>query len=371
MTLNSEIDNAGNGTAWTSINSNDRLSNIGRFIAVTPSLDASMKFIRSIMSGYRIAPEGEIAFLVGETRAGKTTAVNEIIEEVAERLGGEVVAQNLGDCRETEAIVSVIKETPFGVERPIVKIYVPKGPPTFNRLLDDVLVAVNVRLPRTATFVERQLALGRQLFGQATHLVVFDDTHHICEKGKTAAAYDAADVFKVLAKTGRVQVLCVGLEHTREIKDANSQVEWLGGEEHHVLPLEITSDPTAELGRFCTTLNGELPFDKRSYLNTPDVFVPLGIFCDGYEGRIATLVRLTTRYAIEEGYQCLTAEVFAACLRDRLNTPDAENPFLMACEDIEEVCTHLVVARKGRIAKAEKRQSKGLRSRRAFGARGQ
>jgi hypothetical protein len=118
-------------------------------------------------------------------------------------------------------------------------------------------------------------------------------------------------------------------------------------------------------------LNGELPFDKRSYLNTPDVFVPLGIFCDGYEGRIATLVRLTTRYAIEEGYQCLTAEVFAACLRDRLNTPDAENPFLMACEDIEEVCTHLVVARKGRIAKAEKRQSKGLRSRRAFGARGQ
>ncbi|MBD2746683.1 TniB family NTP-binding protein [Microvirga sp. BT688] len=370
MTSKLENGNTENGTDWSSSNSNDRLSNIGRFIAMTPSLTKSMEFIRSIMSGYRTAPEGEIAFLVGETRAGKTTAVNEIIEEVADKLDGKVVAQNLGDCRETEAIVSVIVETPIGLERPIVKIYVPKGPPTFNLLLNDVLVAFNVRLPRTATFVERQLALGRQLYGQATRLIVFDDTHHICEQGKTAAAYDAADVFKVLAKTGRVQVLCVGLEHTTEIKDANSQVEWLGGEVYHVRPLEITSDPLAALGRFCTTLNKELPFDKGSSLDTPNVFVPLGIFCDGFEGRIAIVVRLTTRYAIEKGYQSLTVEVFAEYLRDRLNVSDAENPFLMSCVDSEEVRTNLVLARRNRIDKAEKRQSKGLETRRAFGARG-
>jgi hypothetical protein len=279
-------------TSWDDVPVEDREAHIGKFVAMSPSLMSSVRFIRAHMRGYRTSPEGEISFLLGDTRAGKTTAINEVIDQIADETGGQIVSQILDDNRDSEALVSVIVQTPHGIERPIVKIFVPVGP-TFNGLLSDVLVAFDIRLPQRATFAERLLALGRQLSGQRTRLVIFDDTQHICEKGKTAAAYEASEVFKVLAKTGRVQVLCAGLEHTREIKDANPQAAWLGGEEHWVRPLEIVATTKAPLAKFCTTLNSELPFDQPSKLNRPEMFVPLGIFCEGYEGRIATLYQLS------------------------------------------------------------------------------
>jgi len=267
--------------SWADAPVEEREAHVGQFVAMSPSLMSSVRFIRAHMRGYRTSPEGEISFLLGDTRAGKTTAINEVIDQIADETGGQIVSQHLYDTRDSEALVSVIAQTPNGIERPIVKIFVPIGP-TFNGLLSDVLVAFDIKLPQRATFAERLLALGRQLSGQRTRLVIFDDTQHICEKGKTAAAYEASEVFKVLAKTGRVQVLCAGLEHTREIKDANPQAAWLGGEEHWVKPLEIVAATKAPIAKFCATLNSELPFDEPSQLDRPEMFVPLGMFCERY-----------------------------------------------------------------------------------------
>lgn len=354
---------------WSDASLSERLSHLGKFIAVTPSLQSSMSFIQTLMASHLTAPEGEIAFLLGETRAGKTTAINEVIAETAEETGGKIVSQILDDQRDSEAMVSVLVKTPNGWERPLLKIFVPKAP-TFNGLLNDVLLAFDIKLPKSATFAERQLALGRQLKGQATRLVIFDDTQHICEQGKTSAAYEGADVFKVLAKTGQAQVLCVGLEHTIEIKDANPQAEWLGGEVHVVRPHDITAERSSSLAAYCATLNAELPFDTPSALGEPDVFLPLGTYCDGYEGRIATIVRLASRYAIERNLPCLNRLVLENYLRDKLQIADRENPFRMTAEELERLPALVVAARKDRIVSAEKRRSQGKRNRTAFGARG-
>lgn len=233
-----------------------------------------------------------------------------------------------------------------------------------------MLLAFDIRLPLRSTFAERLLALGRQLRGQRTQLVIFDDTQHICEKGKATAAYEASEVFKVLAKTGRVQVLCAGLEHTREIKDANAQAAWLGGEEHWVKPLAIAADPKTPLAKFCATLNGELPFDQPSKLDRSDMFVPLGMYCEGYEGRIATLVRLMTRYAIVNDLPCLDRNVAEEYIRNQQNVPDSENPFLLSGNALEDYPERVAANRKDRIVNAEKRRSKGRKTRTAFGARG-
>lgn len=354
---------------WSDASVSQRLSHIGKFVAVTPSLQSSISYIQTLMASHLTAPEGEIAFLLGETRAGKTTAINEVIAETAEETGGRIVSQLLDDQRDSEAMVSVLVKTPNGWERPIVKIFVPKAP-TFNALLNDVLLAFDIKLPRSATFAERQLALGRQLKGQATRIVIFDDTQHICEQGKTSAAYEGADVFKVLAKTSQAQVLCVGLEHTIEIKDANPQAKWLGGEVHVVKPHDITAERSSSLATYCATLNKELPFDTPSALGEPDVFLPLGTYCDGYEGRIATIVRLAARYAIERNLPCLNRLVFENYLRDKLQVADRENPFRMTAEELETLPALVAAARKDRIVSAEKRRSQGKRKRIAFGARG-
>lgn len=355
-------------TSWDDVPVEEREAHIGHFVAMSPSLTSSVRFIRAHMRGYRTSPEGEIAFLLGDTRAGKTTAINEVIDQIAEETGGQIVSQILDDNRESEALVSVIVQTPNGIERPIVKIFVPVGP-TFNGLLSDVLVAFDIRLPQRAKFAERLLALGRQLSSQRTRLVIFDDTQHICEKGKREPAYEASEVFKVLAKTGRMQVLCVGLEHTREIKDANRQAEWLGGEEHWVKPLEIVAATEAPLAKFCTTLNSELPFDQPSKLNRPEMFVPLGMFCEGYEGRIATLVRLMTQYAIYNHHPRLDQTVGARYLQSK-SVPDAENPFLLSGSALDDYPKRVAANKKDRIVAAEKRRSKGRKTRTAFGARG-
>jgi hypothetical protein len=355
---------------WGSHELSDRLSQVGRFIAATSSLAQSMQFIRSHMAGFKTGAEGDIAFLLGATRAGKTTAVNEMIDEVASQTGGKIVAQTYGDERDTEAIVSVLIPTPDGFERPIVKIYVPKGP-TFHNLLWDVLVALNIRLPRTARFSERQLALGRQLRGQKTRLIIFDDAHHFCERGGRYSAYDAADVCKVLAKTARVQVLCVGLEHTQDIKIANPQVEWSGGEVHIVRALEITADRSSQLAVLCNTLNHELPFNCKSSLDQPEVYVPLGVYCEGYEGRIATLVRLAVKFGIQSGSASLTKDVLARYLRDRQSVPDAENVFLMSDRDLPNMPNVLALARRHWIADAEKRRTSHSKTAAFFGSRNQ
>lgn len=354
---------------WGNQAPRDRVAQIGNFVAMTPSLRQSMNFIRSQMDRYGTAPEGAISFLLGETRAGKTTAINEFIADCAEESEGKIVNQLVGDGRSCEAMVSVVVPTPTGIERPIIKIFVPVGP-TFNGLLADVLLALDIKLPRSATFAQRQLALGRQLRGQATRLIIFDDTQHICEKGRVAAAYEASEVLKVLAKVVGAQVLCAGLEHTIEIKDANAQVEWLGGELHVVRPHQPSARRDTALAIFCATMNGELPFDQVSHLDQPEVFLPLAVLCEGYEGRMALIVKDTVHYAIENDLPCLDRRAFAAYLRHRRGVRDRDNPFEMTEDELERLPKIIARTRKDRLVEAEKRRSRASRRRNASGACG-
>lgn len=66
--------------AWADVPVAERVAHIGKFVALSPSLLSSVRFIHMHLRGYGTSPEGEIAFLLGETRAGKTTAINEVID---------------------------------------------------------------------------------------------------------------------------------------------------------------------------------------------------------------------------------------------------------------------------------------------------
>ncbi|PZQ12428.1 MAG: hypothetical protein DI565_16540 [Ancylobacter novellus] len=352
-------------SAWSSMSLSARLSNIGNFIADTPTLLDSVSFIQECIESHGCSPEGEISFLLGETRAGKTTAVETAMRDFAEKVQGEFISQRFRSDRHAAALMSVDKMTRDGIERPVFAIEVPKAP-TFKGLLADVLAALGVAIKGKITFGEQQSLLCAQLVGQRTKLLIFDDAQHVCESGKNHEVYAAADVFKLIAKVSGVQILCVGLPHTLDVKTANPQVKWIGGVERTIEPLAIDANPASDLAILCATLNKELPFEKVSHLSEPEVFVPLAIHCGGYEGRIATIVRLAARHAIRSNRHCLDRNCLTDFLREMRGVPDALNPFLLSAEDLTDLPNRLKDAKRAEVAAIAARLGKASRRGEAF-----
>ena len=364
MTLSSSIMTA-DAAPWASMPLSERLATIGNFIADTPTLVKSVDFIGQCIESHGCSSEGEISFLLGESRAGKTTAVETAMQDLAQKVEGEFISQRNRPVGRTAGLMSVDRVTRDGVHRPVLAIEVPKAP-TFKGLLADVLAALGVVLKGRATFLEQQSTICSQLRGQQTKLLIFDDAQHVCETNKNNDVYAAADVFKILAKISGVQILCVGLPHTLDMKTANPQVKWIGGVERTIAPLVIDADPGSDLAVLCATLNAELPFGEPSQLCEPDVFVPLAIYCGGYEGRIATIVRLAARHAIRSNRSHLGKECFTEFLREMRGVPDNLNPFLLSAEGLKTLPKRMDEARRAEMHEVAARLGTGARKGKAF-----
>jgi len=357
--------NLAEASALGSSSLSERLATIGKFIVDTPTLTQSVQFIRQCLDSHGCSSEGEISFLLGESRAGKTTAIETLMLELAQEIDGKFVSQRREPEGRAAGLMSVDKITRDGVHRPVLAIGVPKAP-TFKGLLADVLAALGINLKSRATFVEQQSTICKQLRGQQTKLLIFDEAQHISESGKNKEVYAAADVFKILAKISGVQILCVGLPHALDIKLANPQVRWIGGIERTILPLAVSARPGSDLAILCTTFNAELPFNAPSQLCDPDVFVPLAIYCGGYEGRIATIVRLAARHAIRTNRNSLGKDCFAEFLREMRGVPDNLNPFLLQVGELDDLPKRMEEARKAEEREVAARLGSGARNGRAF-----
>lgn len=313
--------------------------------------------------------------LIGKSRVGKTTAIDEFVEEFHEQLSVEY-AQKRGytveDLDPLKASTAITIATPTGLERPIIKVLVGSRP-TYNELLAHVLVCLGVPVASRATFGERLQVLTTQLIGQKVHMVVFDEVQHISEHRSAEGAYRAADVFKVLMKATRVQIVCAGLPHTMEIMDANPQVAGLTHQIHHVRPFAFDLDHASELMRFMQAINQELPFDEISTVVEPDLALRVGLHTDFFAGRIAMLMHAAVGYAIERDRRRIDIKVLAETLRERFCVPDAENVFKMRSDALNGYSELVRQRRQKRLSTAENRQAKSARHKRhrsSFGARG-
>ncbi|WLA69176.1 hypothetical protein [Bradyrhizobium diazoefficiens] len=62
---------------WSGQPASVRRQHISQYVAFTPGLTGAMSLIADLWDSWRESPEGEISFIQGETRAGKTTALDE------------------------------------------------------------------------------------------------------------------------------------------------------------------------------------------------------------------------------------------------------------------------------------------------------
>lgn len=360
---------------WAATSGSVRRQHIGQYVAFTPALAGATSLIGDLWDSWREAPEGEISFIQGETRAGKTTALDEfiidkhsrIVEIYKDREGFEV--QPLGD---DPAFWSIEIKTPNGWLRPIVKVQVPKKP-RYRALFEGVLSTMGVKkVPQRMNIEDRLNLLTTQLREQQTRVFAFDECHHISEYKDPDGTYDAGDVFKIVAKCGRAGVLCCGLPHMMELVDANRQVQECERARYTVGPFPLDPSPGSDLKAFMTAMNLRLPFDVPSCLADDDVVLRIALLRDGFTGRIAKFVHQVTAYAISIGASHIDVPTLTSFLRVKKGISDDANIFLMNRDAAANYPAIVERARRERIVQAENRRAKQAAQKRvktAFGAR--
>jgi len=362
---------------WSAKPASARREHISQYVAFTAGLKATVAVIEDLYDTWHEAPEGDIQSIEGETRAGKTTSVDEWMinkhAEVVLQYAGrdDVQVLPLGDDSSHWAITI---KTPTGFLRPVVKIQVDKKP-RYKSLFADVLATMGFPgIPDKMTSDQRLKLLATQIRDQKTRVIIFDEVHHISEYKNPDGAYDAGDVFKTLAKTARCQVLLVGLPHMMEIADANSQVRELMKPKHTVEPFKLDLEPTSDLKQFLISLNQELPFDQPSCLDDDEVILRIGVLNENFVGRIAKFVHQVVHFAIAKDLPCVNVEALTSFLRDKRQVADESNVFLLNREGVGEYPAFVEQHRRERLLAAENRRAKAAQQRRtktAFGARGQ
>jgi hypothetical protein len=360
---------------WSDKSDSVRRQHISQFVAFTPGLTGAMSTIRDLWDTWRESPEGDISFIKGETRAGKTTSVDEFIVdkhlELTKRYQSrpDFEVQPLG---EDPAFWAIEIKTPTGFLRPFVKVQVSKKP-RYKSLFADVLTTMGVeRIPERLTEDQRLKLMTTQLREQRTRVMAFDDCQHISEFKDPDGTYDAADVFKIVAKNGRAGVLCVGLPHMMELVDANAQVREHIREPYTLGPFKLDLTAGSELREFMTALNNHLPFDQPSSLDQDDVILRTALMTDGFAGRISKFVHQVTGYAISIGAPCIDISVLASFLCVKKGIKDDANIFLMERDTIQTYPVIAAKARKERIIQAENRRMQAAVQRRKkveFGVR--
>lgn len=363
---------------WSGVPASERRQHISQYVAFTPSLKVTLGIVGDLYDTWREAPEGEISFIKGETRAGKTTAIDEFILDKHEAFSKQFEGRDgchvhpLGPDSALWAIEIETKEN--GFIRPIVKIQVSKKP-RFKSLFADVLATMGFKKKITdgMTSDERLNLMTTQMREQQTRCIVFDEVHHISEYKDPEGMYDAGDVFKIVAKVGRTGVLCAGLPHMMEIVDANPQVRELIRGNHTVEPFKLDLDPLSDLKQFMAAVNKEMPFDQPSCLDEDDILLRIALMNDMFTGRIAKFVHRVVAYGITVGAPCIDLQTLVDYVRFKMEIKDDANIFLVARDVVSGYPALMEKERKERLLMAEKLRAKAAqqaRTKAEFGKRG-
>lgn len=361
-------------TRWSTIEKRDRMAHVGTAIVGTTSHLATMEVFERTFGRHGVQPEGTCAFVLGETRAGKTTGCDEWMYGLAERLSGTIETETFERSDGSPAAVTSVRiARDDRIERPVIKVLV-DAMPTYKGVFSDAVSAIlGTSLPKSWDFHRILTTLNRQIAEQKTKLLVFNEVQHISEHRGPDGVYKAADVFKIVMKATRVQIALVGLPHALEIRAANPQLAELTNEVHVIRPFPWDAQEDGELLKFLGAVQHDLPFDRRSDISSTAVARRIHHLTNGYVGRISHLLVGAVEYAVDKKAGSIDRAVLAGYLRDYRSVADAANPFLFDDDELEGFGDRQrKVAAREREA-AEKRQTAGARvrnRRRDLGVRG-
>ncbi|MBA9066999.1 RecA/RadA recombinase [Methylobacterium sp. RAS18] len=314
--------------AFRDMTREDRLLEIGRFHSDTPSFLASKKVLTLLHADWRTMAEGICAFVTGENGAGKSTVADDFMADVAAQTGGVAMRGNAEVLPSGEKLPPswcVRVRTDKGYERPVIKVEI--GPrPRFVSLMTDYLLQLGVQATAGMTFGQLTVLAVHHSIEQKVRTVIFDESQEVVEHHPSR---EAANVFRHLVNTARVQVALMGLPHSTDIANVNKAVRRRTRVRHAVPAFEcVTDDPESPYMRFCRDAEAILPFDRPTGLDHPLTALRMHIASEGYPGIYVPLLHAAAGNAIEQESDSITTKVLAQTYREKMEASDAENPFV-------------------------------------------
>jgi hypothetical protein len=319
-------------TAWSAIHGSRRQKRLAR-----------------IYRSANIGLEGDGAFIIGETGAGKTTAARIFTDTKFDELRA---LDPTGEWERPEVagtdLRPIVHTTSTGKQRQIVVVSV-NPRPRFNALLQDTALAMQVGLPKSFDFGDAMREITFAIKQQKVKMIIFDDVQHIIDGGMDE--FGAADVFKFFLKS-RVSVVCIRLPYAEGLGKVNKQLGRLVQQLYTVKPLRCSLGDFPELDEKGRIKGGEtiekttfrefmeaidrragpssvLPFDEPSNLSYPDMALRIHQATGGYVGEIVKLIQKASELAIEDGSSRLTMQDFAQAHENRTSCSDEANWFKM------------------------------------------
>jgi len=311
--------------------------------------------LRRLLEDAGTGSEGDGIFVLGETRAGKTTAVRMFTDEVFHQLRGENPS---GEWLRPEVPATdlrpIIHRTAYGIEQAIAVLAV-NSEPTFKSFMHDTAMALGVSLRANANYGDASRSVQSAILAQKVKMIIFDEVQHIMRA--RMQNFRASDVFKLLLNS-RVQLVFIGLPEAVHLKQVNEQLEGRQRDSLMVGPLRCHLEDFPELdahgrpkgGRRSETTEyqkilaaidksaGEasfLPFDAPSNLADPEMAMRLHQAGGGYLGNIMKLIQNAGSRAIDDGSKNITRGHFAEVYRRRKQCNDEDNYFLMSWKQFE------------------------------------
>ena len=321
--------------AFRDMTREDRLLENGRFHSDTPAFLASKRVLTLLHADWHTMAEGICAFVTGENGAGKSTVADDFMADVAARTGGVAVrgkAEVLPSGEKLPPSWGVRVWTNKGYERPVIKVEI--GPrPRFVSLMTDYLLQLGVQVPSRMTFGQLTVLAVHQSIEQKVRTVIFDESQEVVEH---KPSWEAANVFRHLVNSARVQVALMGLPHGTDIAVINKAVRRRTRVRHVVPAFEcVVDDPDSAYMRFCRDAEAILPFDRPTGLDHPLTALRMHIACEGYPGIYVPFLHAAAGNAIEQEAESITTKVLAQTYREKMEASDAENPFVDEAPDLE------------------------------------
>ena len=258
---------------FSQMSDTERLAHLGGFQADTPQFLKAKQAILRLYRGWQTTKDAHILTLSGKSGVGKTTVADDVIQELENEWQGMVTDSNNKLCEPTlpiPATAGITKESPTGLIRPVVKVFIePKA--RARGVLRDTLHALGVRSSIHDTYGELMEKLQIHVIGQQVRLLIFDEVHHVVEGHGPATAYEAVEVIKMLLLQARVQIACLGLPITESIFDKNPELPRHCRGQMELVPLTGDINARSDFMRFLKALSRDLPFDAPSNLNEVDI----------------------------------------------------------------------------------------------------
>ncbi|MEY9418046.1 hypothetical protein ABIF69_004488 [Bradyrhizobium japonicum] len=342
---------------FSRVSEDSRLKHIYRQKLETEDVREVHKALQFLWRTAGMGFEGDGAFILGETGAGKTTAVRMFTDAKFEEMRD---ADPSGEWSRPKMpgtdLRPIIHSAPGRVDyRPIAAMSV-NSMPRYKSFMHDAAHALQVGLASNADFGEASWEVQNALEKQRVKMFIFDDVQHIIEAHMTD--YKAADVFKLLLKS-RVQIVCVGLTKSHLLSTVNPQLRRLVRMRRTVTPLRCSIGDFPPLDRDGNPINaapgiktqfrklmeaidrkaGEdsiLPFDGESNLSHPRMALRIHQATEGYVGEIMKLIQQAAALAILDGRSKISKDDFEQAYRDKTSCDDDANWFHLSWPTLVE-----------------------------------